>query len=44
METEPKLFKTRNAWRAWLARHHKKQEPGNLICSLFVYKYGRGHR
>ena len=26
METEPKLFKTRNAWRAWLARNHDKQK------------------
>jgi uncharacterized protein YdeI (YjbR/CyaY-like superfamily) len=40
MDTEPKLFKTRQAWRSWLARHHSR-ETG---IWLSYYKKGSGKR
>jgi uncharacterized protein YdeI (YjbR/CyaY-like superfamily) len=40
MDTEPKLFKTMQAWRAWLARHHAR-ETGIWLA---YYKKGSGKR
>jgi uncharacterized protein YdeI (YjbR/CyaY-like superfamily) len=38
MDTEPKLFKTKQAWRSWLARHHSR-ETGIWLA---YYKKGSG--
>jgi uncharacterized protein YdeI (YjbR/CyaY-like superfamily) len=40
MGTEPRLFKTRAAWRSWLARHHS----GETGIWLAYYKKGSGKR
>jgi uncharacterized protein YdeI (YjbR/CyaY-like superfamily) len=40
MNIEPKLFKTRQAWRTWLARHHAR-ETGIWLA---YYKKGSGKR
>ena len=38
MDTEPTLFKTRRAWRAWLAGHHSRETE----IWLAYYKKGSG--
>jgi len=40
MDTEPRLFKTRAAWRSWLASHHSS-ETGIWLA---YYKKGSGKR
>jgi uncharacterized protein YdeI (YjbR/CyaY-like superfamily) len=40
MDNEPTLFKTRQAWRSWLARHHSRV----TAIWLAYYKKGSGKR